>query len=148
MYTEEDADRLRRICCLRKTSLSLADIRTALASPHQPMEGLLEKRIGEIRREIVDLQGKRELLSCMRKGMAAGENPLEDLRVDKEMWVEMLRAAGMNEEAMELWHAEFEHRAPGAHHEFLLSLGIPEEEVQLIREWSAKSRHAHWTQGL
>jgi len=38
--------------------------------------------------------------------------------------------------AMKIWHAEFESRAPEAHYEFLLSLGIPESEVVSIREWS------------
>lgn len=38
--------------------------------------------------------------------------------------------------AMMTWHAEFESRAPEAHHEFLRSLGIPEDEAQHIRERS------------
>ncbi len=48
----------------------------------------------------------------------------------------MLKAAGMDEPAMIKWHVEFEARAPKAHHEFLLSLGIPEEEAQFIRKQS------------
>jgi MerR family transcriptional regulator, thiopeptide resistance regulator len=34
---------------------------------------------------------------------------------------------------MNRWHTEFERRAPEAHHEFLLSLGIPPDEVAKIR---------------
>lgn len=145
MYTEDDVQRLRRICNLRRTGLSLQDIGTALASPDHSIGALLEKRIREIGLEILELKSKREILSCMRNGMAAGESPT---RVNKELWVEMLRAAGMTEKAMELWHAEFEHRAPESHHEFLLSLGISEEEVELIRKWSARLRNAHVTHGL
>jgi hypothetical protein len=56
------------------------------------------------------------------------------------MWIEMLRAAGMDERDMDRWHAEFEHRAPEAHHKFLLSLGINEKEALLIRQWSRKMK--------
>jgi MerR family transcriptional regulator, thiopeptide resistance regulator len=59
--------------------------------------------------------------------------------VDRDLWVEMLRAAGMDDRAMARWHAEFEERAPEAHREFLLSLGIPEGEALEIRNWSRRS---------
>jgi MerR family transcriptional regulator, thiopeptide resistance regulator len=60
-------------------------------------------------------------------------------KVDKEMWVAMLRAAGMDDEAMKRWHTEFEQRAPEGHQEFLLSLGIPKREVHRTRYWSRKA---------
>ena len=46
----------------------------------------------------------------------------------------MLCAAGMDEADMRRWHAEFERRAPKAHHQFLLGLGITDEEVRHTRE--------------
>ena len=42
----------------------------------------------------------------------------------------------MDQSAMNRWHTEFERRAPEAHHEFLLSLGIPQDEVAKIRTYS------------
>ncbi len=42
----------------------------------------------------------------------------------------------MNEDARRRWHTEFERRAPDGHEEFLLSLGIPGDEVGRIRRWS------------
>ena len=56
--------------------------------------------------------------------------------VDVELWVEMLEAAGMGPRARKRWHTEFERRAPEAHNELLLSLGIPRAEVDRIRRWS------------
>jgi hypothetical protein len=50
-------------------------------------------------------------------------------------------AAGLDDAAMDTWHAEFEKRAPQAHHAFLHSLGIPEEEIRKIRH-EADVRHA------
>jgi hypothetical protein len=58
--------------------------------------------------------------------------------VDKAMWVEMLRAAGMDDDAMQQWDSEFERRAPQGHHDFLQSLGIPKVEIDHIRTWAKK----------
>ncbi len=66
----------------------------------------------------------------MLRKVASGKRPR---CVDKEMWVEMLKAAGMDQAAMNRWHMEFERRAPEGHQEFLLSLGIPSEETARIR---------------
>jgi hypothetical protein len=47
-----------------------------------------------------------------------------------------VRAAGMDNDAMQRRHVEFERRAPEAHHLFLIPLGIDEKETQLIRKLS------------
>ncbi|MCE5333344.1 MAG: MerR family transcriptional regulator [Desulfobacteraceae bacterium] len=135
IYSEEDAQRLDRICTLRRTSLSIDDIKTILRSEDRPCVHLFEKRLKEIEEEILSLKAKQGLLCAMLKGMAEQR---EKQDVDRDMWVEMLRAAGMDEQGMDRWHAEFEHRAPEAHHEFLLSLGIPEDEALAIRQWARK----------
>jgi MerR family transcriptional regulator, thiopeptide resistance regulator len=142
LYTEDDVERLQRICSLRRTSLSLNDIGSILASETHARGGVVEKRLQEIGSEISDLKAKQELLGRMLKGMASYEAPVN---VDKQMWVEMLRTAGMDEQGITLWHAEFEHRAPEAHRDFLLSLGMGEKEVDLIRQWSRKNRTAGGT---
>jgi MerR family transcriptional regulator, thiopeptide resistance regulator len=139
LYTEDDVERLQRIFSLRQTSLSLNDIGSILSSETHARGEVVERRLKELGDEISDLKTKQELLGRMLKGMASYE---ARVKVDKQMWVEMLRAAGMDEQAMTLWHAEFEHRAPEAHRDFLLSLGIGEKEVDLIRQWSRKSRAA------
>jgi len=132
-YTGKEFARLERICTFRQAGLSIDDIRTLLSSGAKPNAKVLERRVREIGSQILDLKTQQRLLSEMLKNMAAGGCPAT---VDKKMWVEMLRAAGMDEEAMENWHAQFEKRAPEAHQEFLISLGIPEKEVTQIRMWS------------
>ena len=56
--------------------------------------------------------------------------------VDTKLWVEMLRAARMDQDAMHRWHSEFERRSPEGYQEFLLSLGIAADEGERIRRWS------------
>lgn len=133
MYTEEDVERLERISILRRAGLSIEAIGTILDSGDKPYTGLLQKRMKEIGEEMLALGARQRLLSEMLKGAAVEEEPP---RVNKEMWIEMLRASGMGNQGMERWHTEFERRAPEAHHAFLLSLGISEEEVRSIRRWA------------
>ena len=131
-YSEADRLRLERICGFRRAGLALEEIRTILASG-KPSAAVLERRFHEIGEEIRILRVKQGLLSRMLTGIASAKGPPA---VDRDLWVEMLRAAGMDDRAMARWHAEFEQRAPEAHREFLLSLGIPEAEAQEIRNWS------------
>lgn len=131
-YTEADRRRLERICGFRQAGVALADIRTIVASG-KPSGEVLERRFHEIGEEIRALKAKQGILARLLAGMASAACPP---RVDRELWVEMLRAAGMDDRSMMRWHAEFEQRAPEAHREFLLSLGIPEGEALEIQRWS------------
>jgi len=132
-YTDKDQRRLERICHFREAGLTLKEIRAVLSSGGKPGAKLLEKRMREAAGSILDLRNQQRLLAGMLRRIASGRLLPT---VDKKLWVEMLRAAGMDQNAMERWHTEFEQRAPESHHEFLLSLGIPPEEVARIRRWS------------
>ena len=132
-YSQKDCRRLERICHFREAGLTLKDIHGVLSSGGKPGVKLLEKRTREIAANIVDLKNQQRLLAGMLSRIAS-ENTSPP--VDVELWVEMLQAAGMNQKARKRWHIEFERRAPEAHNEFLLSLGIPREGVEKIRRWS------------
>lgn len=135
VYTRTEYKRLERICLYRQAGLALNAIQTLLAVRGKPQAKVLEHRLQEIARHISSLRQQQLLLSGMLKHLSAGSRPP---MVDKAMWVQMLQAAGMDDAAMERWHAEFEHRAPNQHHDFLLSLGIGASEIARIRQWSAQ----------
>ena len=63
-------------------------------------------------------------------------NLLEQNMVNKERWVEIMTAAGLDEEAMKNWHKQFEAMEPESHQEFLESLSISNDEIKAIRQWS------------
>ena len=133
IYTRRDWRRLERICSFREAGLSLNEIGTVLASGGRPGAKLLEKRMSETAASILNLRNQQRLLAGMLSRIASGKlSPA----VDKRLWVEMLSAAGMDQAAMNRWHAEFERRAPQGHHDFLISLGLPHEEILRIRRWS------------
>lgn len=132
-YTQHEYKRLERICMFRGAGLPLSDVQKLLSSDTAPTVRILEKRLRELESQILFLRNQQHVTIAMLKNMTSGTyGPV----VDKKMWVKMLEAAGMDESSMAIWHAEFESRAPGAHYEFLLSLGIPEDEAQEIRKWS------------
>jgi MerR family transcriptional regulator, thiopeptide resistance regulator len=137
-YTEADADRLNRICTFRNAGLALSEIKVMLTGADGPSKTVLENRLAQLSGEIRDLRIQQQLLCAMLRRLS-GESAAPRA-VNKEMWVQMLQAAGMDERAMEQWHSEFECRAPEAHHEFLLSLGMAEPEIGLIRQWAARKR--------
>jgi MerR family transcriptional regulator, thiopeptide resistance regulator len=132
-YSTKDYRRLQRICDFREAGLTLKEIRSVLLSGGKPGVGLLDKRMHETAASIVDLKHQQRILAAMRSRIAAGSSSSP---VDKELWVDMLESAGMGLRGRKRWHTEFERRAPEGHNEFLLSLGIPREEVANIRRWS------------
>ncbi|ACM20409.1 helix-turn-helix transcriptional regulator, MerR family, and SAM-dependent methyltransferase [Geotalea daltonii FRC-32] len=134
LYSPSDRDRLSAICTFREAGLGIDDIRSILASETDDAAMVLRRRLYGVGEEIRALQTKQRLLAGMLKLKTEG-GPAST--VDKVMFVELLRAAGMDDNAMKQLHAEFERRAPEAHHQFLLSLGISEKEALLIRKWSA-----------
>src|SRR5262249_31971121 len=125
-YSEKDRRRLEQICQFREAGLRLKEIRGVLSSGGKPGVKLLDKRMREVAANIVDLKRQQRILAGMLRRIASGNT---SPAVDVELWDEMLEAAGMDEKARKQWHMEFERRAPEAHEEFLLSLGIPRDEV-------------------
>ena len=132
-YTARDARKLDHICRFRRAGLTLEDIRSLMAAKGKPRQSVLEERLRALGDQILEMKSKQSLLLNMIKGLAMGAPPS---KVDKDMWVDMLRAAGVDDHAMACWHAEFEKRAPEAHQAFLASLDLPAPEIQRIRQWS------------
>jgi DNA-binding transcriptional MerR regulator len=133
-YSPADRVRLESICSLRRAGMDIEGIRAILATAGDDTTTVLRRRLEEIGGEIEALHTKQRLLAGMLKMQGEG-GPAAT--VDKEMFVAMLRAAGMDDAAMKKLHVEFERREPEGHHAFLLSLGISEKEALLIRRWSA-----------
>jgi len=135
LYTEREYRRLERICMFRGLGLPLADIGQLLAGGDAPDATILEKRLRELGAQILALRSQQHLIIAMLKRVKkGGYAPV----IDKQMWVKMLAAAGMDDDAMAKWHAEFERLAPEAHHDLMISLGIAEHEVRQIQQWARR----------
>ncbi len=135
LYSPTDRERLEAVCSFRQAGLGIADIGSIMAAAGDDTITVLQQRLIALGKEIQALQTKQRLLAGMLRLKGEG-GPAS--AVDKEMFVALLRAAGMNDAAMCRLHSEFERRAPAAHHNFLLMLGISEQEAHYIRKRSAK----------
>jgi len=134
LYSQADVERLRSICAYRDAGLSLEEVGSILDNLDVPQREVLENRLREIGHNIRVLQQQQQVLAKMLR-VKAGHSPFAV--TGKQLWVEMFRAAGMDEAAMRNWHREFELRAPDDHHAFLLALDISEKEAIQIRKLSA-----------
>ncbi len=136
IYSDKDYETLKYICMYRDAGLPLAEIKRLLTDEVAPCARILEKRMHELGEEILHLRHQQHMVITMLKKMTGKAfTPV----VNKQMWVDILKRSGMDEAAMEKWHAEFERRAPDAHYEFLLSLGIPVAEAKQIQAWAKNS---------
>jgi len=133
LYSPKDRDRLATICSFRQAGLTIEDILRILSTGEDTNGAVLQRRMRELGEEIRILQTQQHLLGKMLQIQSLGELPVT---IDEQTWIEMLRAAGMDEKAMRKWHSEFERRAPEVHHRFLLELGISEDKALFIRKQS------------
>lgn len=129
LYTQEDLERLERVCFFREAGLSLSEIARLLENTRNG-SSILERRLREIGHEVAALKSQQRLLAGMLKTVAAGRDASG---LDRELWVSLQKACGLDETALKRWHVEFERRAPAAHHDFLLSLGLSEKEAIQVR---------------
>jgi MerR family transcriptional regulator, thiopeptide resistance regulator len=136
MYSPAEVERLEQICLFRQMGIPLKEMKKLLDSTGGNASiKILQRRLRVLNREIANFRKQQrcilELLKQkqLRQGVEM---------INKERWVEIMRAAGLNEQDMHNWHIQFEKMEPEAHQEFLESLGIKTAEIEKIREWSRK----------
>lgn len=100
--------------------------------PGNRSAALLEKRLLDLCQDAERIRKQQRLLARL----LAVPFPRHRQRWNKAEWVSLLRRAGFDEEAMRMWHIEFEHESPKEHAAFLKSLGLGSAEVTEIRRWS------------
>jgi DNA-binding transcriptional MerR regulator len=136
-YSESDASRLEAICTYRRAGLPLEAIRALLSDSGQ-LTVILRDRLAALEGEMATLRGQQRLVA----GLLREPRLLEGLQaMDKAAWVALLQASGFTEADMDRWHETFERTAPDRHQRFLAFLGIPPEEISVIRDRSAPSGH-------
>lgn len=134
LYTEGDFHRLQQILLYRDMGLSLEKIAQLLDSPNNQTSQILEERLQHLNQEIHHLRHQQQLIIQL-----LGKTSLlkSSKTMNKEQWVNILKASGMNEADMRQWHIEFEQALPEMHSDFLESLGISPEEIKVIKSWKS-----------
>jgi hypothetical protein len=96
------------------------------------LNATLENRLLTINSEIQKFRNQQKVILKILENESLDRNSRV---ITKEIWVSILRAAGLDDAGMKNWHIEFEKTSPEAHQDFLESLGIEEDEIEAIRAW-------------
>ena len=132
-YGDSEIKRLESILAYRSFGLAITDISALLDLDESiTQEQILLDQFNSLEREIQKLRQQQKAIVMLLENHSL----LEQNMVNKERWVETMKAAGLDDEAMKNWHKQFELMEPEAHQEFLESLSIAEDEIEGIREWS------------
>lgn len=137
LYSPAEVERLEQICLFRQMGIPLKEMRKLLDKSGSNSWEILQRRLRVLDREIENIRRQQRSILKLLK-----QKPLQQgvEMINKERWVEIMRAAGLNEEDMRNWHVQFEKMEPEAHQEFLESLGIKPAEIDKIREWSRQEK--------
>ena len=131
IYTEQDDQLMEEISRLRNAGIPLRTIKKLVAGGASRRAEILHRRLADINDEISRLRQQQSfILNLLNDKKMAGSTRV----LTKEQWIKYLRKAGLDEAGMDRWHTEFEMSSPEAHQDFLESLGLPAQEIRLIRE--------------
>ena len=132
-YGDAEVRRLEAIMAYRSYGLPVKSIGELLdRDDDRDQERILSDQFAALEHEVQKLRQQQKAIVMLL------EHPelLEQTMVNKDRWVEIMKAAGFNEDDMKSWHKQFEQIEPEAHQEFLESLSIEKEEIKAIRKWS------------
>ncbi|WP_257287136.1 MULTISPECIES: MerR family transcriptional regulator [unclassified Endozoicomonas] len=132
-YGQNEIKRLEAIMAYRAFGTPVSNIVRLLdGEDDREQERILRGQLLALEHEIQKLRQQQKATVLLLKQPLL----LEQNMVNKDRWVEIMKAAGFSEEDMKSWHQQFEKMEPQAHQEFLESLGIDKEEIDKIRGWS------------
>ena len=123
-----------RIQLFRSAGLSLESISSLLEKENNELNSTLENRLLMINSEIQGLRDQQKVILKILENESLERNTRV---ITKETWVSMLKAAGLDEAGMRNWHIAFEKTSPEAHQDFLESIGLENDEILAIRDWSS-----------
>lgn len=134
-YGEAEQRRLESIVSYRAYGLPLASIKGLIESDEGNQSRVLKAHFHQLEVEISKLKQQQRAIVAVLQEPAL----LANQDMNKERWVEIMRASGFDDDAMWNWHQRFEAMEPKGHQRFLESLGIDAEEVEAIRMHSGGS---------
>mgnify|MGYP001814922379 FL=1 len=132
-YGSEELERLEAILAYRSFGVPVANLAPLLDHDDDALhKRILQNRFNALEDEIRVLRRQQEALVALLEQPSLTEQEM----IDKKRWTEIMQAAGLDDRDMKNWHSQFEKMEPEAHQEFLESLGIGQDEIRDIRNWS------------
>lgn len=130
IYSEEDREKLRKICTLREAGISLNEMKDVLMTDTKENE-VLTKKLQELNCQVRNLRLQQKLITEMLK---VRNNTEVKMLLDKEAFIKVLYSMGFDDEQLNNFHKEFEKNDPDSHQFFLEFLGMEEADIQLLKK--------------
>ncbi|NDI34816.1 MerR family transcriptional regulator [Chengkuizengella sediminis] len=127
LYTDDDFDRLERICMYRDMGIELDDIKTLLDDKSENIE-ILETALVRMERNIEKIRHKQ------KKIMGVIKKNTDNHLTGREIFTSVLRTLGFTEDDMKKFHAEYEVNDEAGHTAFLEFLGLTNKEIEEVKE--------------
>ncbi len=129
-YGDGEIERLEAIVAYRSYGIPVVSIKSLLDRDDSTSQSqLLRDHFNTLEKEINKLRKQQKAIVALLQE----PDPMEKNMVTKDRWVEIMKAAGFDKEAMLTWHRKFEEMEPDEHQKFLESLGLDAEEINNIR---------------
>ncbi len=137
LYNQEDVNKLGDIIVFKEIGTPLDEISVLLSSRDEhELSHMLIRRLHDLNKEIEALKKQQEfIVKMMRNGGIYHDNK----KIDKSIWLQILKSAGINEDTAYEWHAIFERNSAEQHEEFLAMIGISKSEISQWKDEFIKS---------
>ena len=131
-YGEAEVERLQSIVAYRSYGIPVVDIKNLLDETDDKSQAqILKAHFIELEKEIEQLRAQQKaIVNMLQEPELLSE---VQHKINKERWVAIMSASGLDDDAMTRWHQQFEKMEPQEHQRFLESLGIEAEEIKSIR---------------
>jgi len=130
MYSEEDINRLRKICTLREAGITLDQIKEVLQADDKECD-VLTNKLNMINSEIRNLRIQQKFITELLK---AKNHTQAKMLMDKDSFKSILTSIGFDEKQLKEFHKQFEKNEPDSHQFFLEFLGMTEEDIKEIKQ--------------
>lgn len=131
-YGEIQIKRLESIVAYCSYGLPISTIAELLEQKADASQTeLLREHFSKLEDEINQLRSQQTAIVTLLQDTSL----IKQDNVTKERWVEIMKMSGFDEDDMRNWHRRFEAMEPEKHHKFLLSLGISDKEIKIIRAY-------------
>jgi DNA-binding transcriptional MerR regulator len=126
IYSEEDVQKLEKICMYRKTGVHLKKISQLLSSPDY---SVWEERLSQLNDEMNALRVQQKMILELMENPGKGE--VETL-FGSNRFSAILRSLGLSDKELEQFHIRMEQTSSEEHRSFLYFLGLKGEEADNI----------------
>lgn len=131
LYDESNVEKLKKIIIYRDVGVPLDQIPALLYADDFDISALLFRRLNDLNQNIEAIKAQQDVIIRLLKNCHFNRYKKS---LDRNDWIYMVKAAGIDESRLFDWHMQFENQSPEQHEKFLRMLEFSESEIKEMRE--------------